>query len=174
MFDNSTVCVIRMSITLAARVIAGRKDNDMSESKLFCNVLEETIAACATDQVGTADELMSLILDIQEHGGEHFSKFDECIASLLIAGAVAKMRSIEYSRKAQAAKVLTGNRDRYNAAVASDPTIVLDPKRNATLMLAFGLIGREQYEKIVKSLDGASASVQTHTVTTTDAKAKVA
>lgn len=158
------LCVLSHNILSHRMLTHAESDNDMSTEqtqKVFAQILEEHVAAAATEQVATADELMSLVLDIQAHDNV---KFDECIASLLIAGAVARKRSIDYSAKTKAAKQTAANVSRYNAAVAQNPSVALNPKANATLMLAYSMITRQQYDAIIASLENSVASVETHEV----------
>jgi hypothetical protein len=133
----------------------------MADTKVLFEILESAIVAAANAEVKTPDELLTLVLDIQAHDN---LKTDECVAMLLIQGAVARTRSIRYSRATKDAKDRAAKLDRYNAAIAAHPEQALNPVSNATLMLSYGLMSVDQFAKLMESLKGAQSSVATHEV----------
>lgn len=124
-------------------------------------ILAEHIAAVQNNTVKTADELQSLILDIQAHDG---TKMDETVASLLIMGAVARKRSIDYSVKTKGSKDLAERLNRYNGWAAANPAQALNPAVNLSMQYAFGTITKPQYDALMVALNGAQSSVKTQQV----------
>ena len=134
-------------------------------------ILASAIAALKHDTVKTEDDLMTLVMDIQEHDKV---KEQECLAALLVAGAVARKRSIEYSEKTKGAKDKAERLDRYNRWAAANPSQALNPLANLAMQYAFGVIDKTQHDLLANALNGAQSSIKTHEVAVETAKEQVA
>jgi hypothetical protein len=122
-------------------------------------VTAENVVAIHDRTVKSEEELMTLILDIQAHDDR--DSFAETVASLLVSGAVARQRSIDYSRKTQEAKDLQERMGKYTAWARTNPQHALNPIENLTKQLGLGLIAQDHYIAMMSALNNAQSSVKT-------------